>query len=405
MYIVKKILAIIIFLWPIPTFSQNNDLSVAVYSELSSKSTLGSQNNLKVSDKNKVGFNLNYSTKNLSSQLNFNYSASNKLDLGNSYIDYKKGIATVVFGKVDRIWSFSEKSSLILSANSVPFTTFAAKLENNFSLNSPSSTTNWSLEIINGTTKNSYNGKSSMLFGARAIISPTKRLSFELLQTSQWGGESRSLNLSSLDAIFLGNTNSGYNADINKMAGFGISYMIPLNEKNLRIYGQAVGEDEAGNLPSCYSWMTGFELSTLKIKFPTTVAIEIIDTRVDTSSHGYCGPNTMYNNNAYKYINYDTVMGVPIDSEGKSYELFGESIISHNLSMKYSVKLATINDNNVLFHRLSTKKNRGSLASLGILWKRNKLKVGGTVSYQDLSLDKTNIENGAGFNLFSSFTF
>ena len=55
--------------------------------------------------------------------------------------------------------------------------------------------------------------------------------------------------------------------------------------------------------------MAGLELTAPEMKFPTTVSIEAIDTRVKTTEHGYCGPNTMYNNSVYDYINYDTVLG------------------------------------------------------------------------------------------------
>ena len=48
------------------------------------------------------------------------------------------------------------------------------------------------------------------------------------------------------------------------MAGFGISYLIPSNIMPLRIYGQAVGEDEAGNLPSCFAYLAGLEWSNTK---------------------------------------------------------------------------------------------------------------------------------------------
>ena len=64
------------------------------------------------------------------------------------------------------------------------------------------------------------------------------------------------------------------------MAGFGLSYSVPLNENTYRFYSQAIGEDEAGSLPSCYAWMAGLELTAPEMKFPTTVSIEAIDTRV-----------------------------------------------------------------------------------------------------------------------------
>ena len=189
------------------------------------------------------------------------------------------------------------------------------------------------------------------------------------------------------------------------MAGFGLSYSIPLNKNTYRFYSQAIGEDEAGSLPSCYAWMAGLELTAPEMKFPTTLTIEAVDTRVKKSTAGYCGANTMYNNGTYDYINYDTVLGVPIDTEGTSLELFGQSQVNENLSINYSTKFLSINDKNYSQHRLSSKRNSGTLTSLGISWQKDRLKLGGNISYQDLILDKANVSNDTIFSIFTSVKF
>ena len=388
-----------------PLFSQNNNLYMSVGTALSSGNVLGVYNNLRAQNKSNINFNLGYSKKSLSSQLSLNFDDHDKLSFDNSYVNYEKGIANLTIGKVDHIWSFSEKSSLILSSNSRPLEALSLKLENRFNTNWLPSTANWSVELINGSTNNSYNGKNSMLTGARAVISPTEKLSFEFIQTSQWGDQNEKLYSVNIDALLFANTNNGKNARINKMAGFGLSYSVPLNENTYRFYGQAIGEDEAGNFPSCYAYMAGFELTAKKIKFPTTLTIEAIDTRVKRSTHGYCGPNTMYNNGVYDYVNYDTVLGVPIDTEGTSLEFFGQSQVNNNLSINYSTKFLSINDKDYSQHRLSSKRSLGTLTSLGIYWEKDGLKLGGGISYQDLILDKANVSNGTIFSLFSSIRF
>ena len=140
-----------------------------------------------------------------------------------------------------------------------------------------------------------------------------------------WQGHSNGI---SALGRFIFDTNSGSNSNINKMAGFGISYTIPTKEIPLRIYGQAIGEDEAGNLPSCFTYLAGLEWTNTKIKYPTIIGIEAIDTRIDKTTNGYCGPNTMYNNNTYDYTNYGKTMGAAIDTEGTSLGLYIRSQIS-----------------------------------------------------------------------------
>jgi hypothetical protein len=91
--------------------------------------------------------------------LSLNFDDHDKLSFDNSYVNYKKGIANLNIGKVDRIWSFSKKSSLILSSNSRPLEALSLQLENKFNTNWLPSSAYWSVELINGSTKNSYNGK------------------------------------------------------------------------------------------------------------------------------------------------------------------------------------------------------------------------------------------------------
>ncbi|MDB3882569.1 capsule assembly Wzi family protein [Amylibacter sp.] len=388
-----------------PLFSQNDALNMSVGTAFNSGNVLGVYNNLRTQNKSNVNFNLEYLKRNLSSQLSLNFDDHDKLNFDNSYVNYKKGIANLSIGKVDRIWSFSEKSSLILSSNSRPLEALSLKLENRFNTNWLPSSANWSVELINGSTESSYDNKKSMLSGARVVISPHENLRFEFLQTAQWGDQNDKLYSSNIDAILFGNTNEGSNSNLNKLAGFGVSYSIPLNKNTYRFYSQAIGEDEAGSLPSCYAWMAGFELTAPAMKFPTTLTIEAVDTRVKESTHGNCGPNTMYNNGVYDYINYDTVLGVPIDTEGTSLDFFGQSLVNNNLSINYSTKFLNINDKNYSQHRLSSKRSLGTISSLGIYWDKDGLELGGNISYQNLILDKANVSNAKIFNLFTSVKF
>jgi len=386
-------------------FSQNDTLNMNVGTAFNSGNVLGIYNNLRTQDKSNVNFNLEYSKRSLSSQLSLNFDDHDQLSFDNSYINYEKGIANLSIGKVGRIWSFSKKSSLILSSSSRPLEALSLNLENKFNMNWLSSTANWSFELINGSTKNSLNGKNSMLTGARVVISPSDRLNFEFLQTAQWGDQDDKIYSTKFDVLLPIDTNIGENSNINKMGGFGLSYALPSNKNTYRFYSQAIGEDEAGNLPSCFAWMIGLELSAPKMKFPTTLTIEAIDTRVKESTNGFCGPNTMYNNGFYAYINYDTVLGVPIDTESTSLELFGQSQVNKNLDINYSTRFLAINDKDYSLHRLSSKRSLGTITSLGINWGKNGFEIGGNISYQNLILDKANVSNGTIFSLFTSVKF
>jgi hypothetical protein len=388
-----------------PLFSQSDSLNMSVGTAFNSGNVLGVYNNLSTQNKSNVNFNLEYSKRSLTSQLSLNLNDHSKFDFDNSYINYEKGIVNLNIGKVNRIWSFSKKSSLILSSNSRPLEALSIKLENRFNTHWLPTTAKWSVEVINASTKNSLNGKNSMLSGGRIIFSPSEKLNFELLQTGQWGDQNNELYSSNIDALLLGNTNDGKNSNINKMAGFGLSYSLPINKDTYLFYVQAIGEDEAGNLPSCLAWMAGLEFTATEMKFPTTISIEAVDTRVKESTNGFCGTNTMYNNSVYDYVNYDNVIGAPIDTEGTSLEIFGQTQINNNIGVNYSTKFLSVNDKDYSSHRLSSKRSLGTITSLGINWEKDGFELGGNISYQNLILDKAYISNGTIFNLFTSVKF
>ena len=145
-----------------PLFAQDTNLKMSVGTSINSKNTLGFYNNLRAQNKSNINFNFEYSKRNLSSQLSLNFDDHDKLSFDNSYVNYENGIANFSIGRVDRIWSFSKKSSLILSSNSRPLEAISINLKNKFNTQWLPSTANWSVELINGFAKNSLKLENSM---------------------------------------------------------------------------------------------------------------------------------------------------------------------------------------------------------------------------------------------------
>jgi hypothetical protein len=388
-----------------PISAQNQALQVNTSFTFHSKPSLLLGNGLRSSDKSVTKFNLMYNFDNLSSQLSFNHDGYNKFTFDGSYLQYTYGMLTYGVGAIERHWSFSNNSSLILSHNARPHNSIYLKLKDSIEYKWLPSKTNWSLEAFNGLTEGSLSGGKSILTGIRAILSPIEGLDFELVQTSQWGGSGYSTGISSQGAALFFDTNDGKNSNINKMAGFGISYSIPSIIMPFRIYGQAIGEDEAGNLPSCYAYLAGLEWINTKIKYPTTVSIEVIDTRVDITTNKNCGPNTMYNNSIYDYTNYGKSIGASIDTEGTSLGFHVQSKISQKINIKFVTKSIVINDNNWSDHRLSSKRQSGLISLLGVSWADNKISFNGDIYHEGLYLNKADIRSGYGIGFSSSIIF
>jgi hypothetical protein len=388
-----------------PSYAQTQSVQINTNLTFFSNEFLGEKNGLRYSNKGITKLDLRYNKGNSSAQLALNYDKNANFTLDRSYLQYTSGLATFGIGTIDRNWSFSENTSLILSHNARPSKSIYFRLKNEFKNYWLPSEATWDLNVFNAFTDGSLNGSKSMLLGIRAIFSPVEGLDFEIIQTSQWGGNEYNNGISSLGAALFFDTNDSSHSNINKMAGYGISYLIPSNIIPLRIYGQAIGEDEAGNLPSCFAYLVGLEWTNTKIKYPTIIGIETIDTRIDTTSNGSCGPNTMYNNSTYDYTNYGKTMGVDIDTEGTSLALYVRSQVSQKIDIEFTTKSVVINDNNWSGHRLSSNRQLGFTSSLGVSWNKDNINFNANIYNQALNLDKTNIKSGLGVGFSSSIIF
>lgn len=388
-----------------PTFAQTQSIQIESDLAFFSENFLGLKNGHRYSTNGITKLNLKSNLKKTSSQLSLNYSGDEKYNLDGSYLQHTSGMMTIGVGSIDRHWSFSENTSLILSKNARPTKSIFLKLENEFKYDWLSSKANWSFEAFNGFTEGALNNTRSMLTGVRVILTPAEGLNFELAQTSQWGGKGYSSGMTALRSALLSDTNLGSNSNINKMAGFGISYEIPTKILPLRIYGQTIGEDEAGNLPSCLTYLAGLEWSNTKFDYPISVGFEAIDTRINETSHRNCGPNTMYNNSTYKYTNYGKTMGAEIDTEGTSFGAYLRSQIFKKINIEFASKSIVINDANWSGHRLSSKRQSGLINSLGVSWIKNNISLNGDIYNQSINLDKASIKSGYGVSFSTTISF
>ena len=178
-----------------------------------------------------------------------------------------------------------------------------------------------------------------MMVGARIVINPIKKLKFELINISQWGGKEYDRSLSGLLPALITDTNNGNNSHINRVAGIGISYSTNYKTYQTNLYGQLLGEDEAGNLPYCFIYLAGFEVTQPYSKYYKKFGFEVTDTRTSLSSAGNCGPNSAYNNQIYDYTNHGKVLGVPIDTGSKSAAVWASAKLSPTLTINYQLKI------------------------------------------------------------------
>ena len=380
-------------------------ISVENWINIGTQKTFSQNTNNHLFLNDSFGININKKSLNTKLQLNLSITTDSHLKFDQSNISYGNKNVTFGVGKINRHWSLSPKTSLILSRNARPpesvyINLYRKKNTDNLLL---SWVGPWSFEAFNSTISNTSGPKNSMLLGLRAIIEPLNGFKFEMVKTSQWGGDGYNQDISAFASAIFGDTNASKNSNINQLAGFGFSYQPPRHP--FKIYGQFIGEDEAGGLPSCYMHLLGSEFSHSNIKFLTKFGFELVDTRIKRTRSGNCGPNTAYNNGTYKYTNYGKSLGAPIDTEGQSISFWGSMPLSPNINLDYSIERLLINDTSWTGHRLSTNQEVGSLFSFGSSWEFNSLKIKNSINYLDFSLDKNKTPKGLSLNLNAIYEF
>ena len=199
------------------------------------------------------------------------------------------------------------------------------------------------------------------------------------------------------EALF-GNTNEGDASGVNQIAGLSTSYDFNPGRNGMRIYAQALGEDQAGVLPSCWFSMAGIEARASIFGTFSTITLEHVDTTINTTENGFCGPGTAYRNSNYFYRNDGDGMGAAIGSESCSTQLRGLHEFE-NWELNWAIGHFTINDTNLPDHSLSTTRQTGTVASLGVGFDFAGGELQGIMAHQDFDLDTASQNSGIRFGI------
>ena len=149
----------------------------------------------------------------------------------------------------------------------------------------------WSLDAFAGGLSQANGPQHAHLLGARLQVMPLPGLELAASRTIQWGGSGRPESLHSLTRAVVGHDNgtggTTQNSEPgNQLGGFDARYTIALGEqRTLSIYGQAIGEDEAGGLPSHYLGSIGADAA-----FPVeTTTVRLFIEHANTTLNGTLG--------------------------------------------------------------------------------------------------------------------
>ncbi len=181
-----------------------------------------------------------------------------------SYAAIALGNWLVGASMVDRWWGPGWNGSLILGSNSRPIP--ALVVERNFS--SPFESRwlrwigRWSTSVIWGELESERAVPNTRFFGWRVNFRPLDSLEIGLLRTAQWCGDDRECDFDAFAKVLAGDSNldGAGGVDVaNQLAGFDMRWASPLGSAPYAVYGQFIGEDEAGGFPSRFLGQFGIE--------------------------------------------------------------------------------------------------------------------------------------------------
>ena len=186
-----------------------------------------------------------------------------------SHLAVAIGNYSIALSTLDRWWGPGWDGSLILSNNArpIPAVTIDRTFTDPFTTKWLSWIGPWDVSVLFGQFESDREVPNAQFFGFRFNFRPIPSLEIGLSRTAQWCGEGRPCDFDTFGKLLIGRDNvggSGIDRDNepgNQLAGLDFRWAFSTFELPLAIYGQFIGEDEAGGFPSKYLGQGGIEAS------------------------------------------------------------------------------------------------------------------------------------------------
>jgi hypothetical protein len=189
--------------------------------------------------------------------------------LDGSHVSVLIGNLTIGASAVDRWWGPGWDGSLILSSNARPIPGLSIARNRSDAFRTP--LLRWigpwhAVAFMGQAERDSVAVPDVRVFGARISARPASWLEIGLSRTAQWCGDGRPCDLSTFADLVIGRDNVGdedvtlENQAGNQMAGYDVRLRSPWVRAPIALYAQAIGEDEAGALPSKFLGLAGLEV-------------------------------------------------------------------------------------------------------------------------------------------------
>lgn len=184
-----------------------------------------------------------------------------------SLIGIALGNFALAASTLDRWWGPGWDGSLVLSSNArpIPAITIDRNLTDAFASPWLGWIGPWDLSVMMGQMEGERVVPDARFFGMRFNFRPLPSLEIGLTRTAQWCGDGRPCDFDTFIDLLAGRDNRGDDGigmddePGNQLAGVDARWSLARFRLPLALYGQFIGEDEAGGFPSRYLAQLGVE--------------------------------------------------------------------------------------------------------------------------------------------------
>ena len=329
---------------------------------------------------------------------------SSKATAAGSYAAGKLGNQWIAFGQIPQWWGPGHEGSLIRGTSARPVTGFLMQRAEQTPFETPwlSWAGPWQYQITAGQLAQYGAVPDAKLLGMRLSVAPTEYLELGASRAIQWGGQGRPQSMKSLGKALLGKGDNEESSDKsnepgNQLAGCDARLKLqPLIGEPISIYGQIVGEDEAGYLPSKNTYLLGIDGSYAWGQNNVNWYVEGADTTTELDRD----TNITYRHHLYKDGFYQQGYPLAYSYGGDAQTITSKLTVSTPDRQRYSGKLiyAKVNPHSQAINQAYPNKDtlRGFEAGWGKTF-NNGLQLQATAWVLDSERDNTDV--GAGLKV------
>ena len=129
------------------------------------------------------------------------------------------------------------------------------------------------------------------------------------------------------------------------------------------LYGQAVGEDEAGGLPSRKLYLAGVDFASSFKNMPYSVYAEWADTRTNGDVRGYTYNHSVYTDGFYQH---GYPLAYPIGGDGEMYSVGGGIRFDSMNRLSGRVLYTKVNQSNLAINQAFPQEDK--IKALDLTW-------------------------------------